>query len=188
MPAASGLDVLHRDVVGGLEFAAVVDGDYVRLRESSRRLGLAAEALDELWVLGEVAVQDLECDRRCRCVSSASQTSAMPPPPIRAGPGSGRRRASLARPQPTSFSSFSVQDRFRDVAEDRRGDVVAELSVHSTVAAIAIFGSSAGAKPMNQAWFSSTPPPQASLPGVSAVRSCRRPGRRRSPRWCRSLR
>jgi hypothetical protein len=42
-------------------------------------------------------------------------------------------------------------------------------SVHSTVAAIAIFGSSAGTKPMNQAWFSSTPPPQALLPGVSAV-------------------
>src|SRR5680860_582855 len=39
--------------------------------------------------------------------------------------------------------------------------------VHSTVAATAIWGSEAGAKPMNQAWLGS--PSQFSRPGTSAV-------------------
>ena len=52
--------VLHRDVVGAVDVAAVEDGDYVGVLEARRRLGLAAEALDELAVLGEARVQDLE--------------------------------------------------------------------------------------------------------------------------------
>ena len=42
------LDVLHRDVVGAVDLAAVEDADDVRVLEPGRRRGLAAEALDEL--------------------------------------------------------------------------------------------------------------------------------------------
>ena len=42
------LAVLHRDVVGAVELAAVVDADDVRVLEPGGRGGLAAEALDEL--------------------------------------------------------------------------------------------------------------------------------------------
>src|SRR4051794_25649310 len=64
---------------------------------------------------------------RCRCASSASQTSAMPPLPIRR---KTRYRLSTTLPSRTSATvppSFPVQDRYGDVAEDRRRDVVAEL-------------------------------------------------------------
>ena len=56
------LHVLHRDVVGALELAAVVDGDDVGVLEPRRGFRLAAEPLDELAVLGEAAVQDLQRD------------------------------------------------------------------------------------------------------------------------------
>ena len=113
-----------------------------------------------------------------------------------AAPGSGRRSSSPS-PQPThsqashldhrSFvRSGSLRRRRGRSAPRRRAEL---RSVHSTVAAIAICGSSAGAKPMNQAWFSSAPPPQASLPGVSAVPVLPATGDAAgSPRWCRCLR
>ena len=50
------LEVLHRDVVGAVPLAAVVDGDDVLVLEAGGARGLAAEALDELVVLGEAAV------------------------------------------------------------------------------------------------------------------------------------
>ncbi len=56
------LDVLHRDPVAPVGLAAVVDADYVRVLEAGGGLGLAAEALDELRVLGEALVQELERD------------------------------------------------------------------------------------------------------------------------------
>jgi hypothetical protein len=52
--------VLHRDVVGAVPLPAVVDADHVLMREPGRARGLAAEALDELVVLREAAVQELE--------------------------------------------------------------------------------------------------------------------------------
>ena len=82
-PSASGPRVLHRDVVGAVELAAVVDADDVRVLKAGRRLGLAAEALDELVVLGEALVQQLQRHPAPRWVSSAQQTSAIPPEPIR---------------------------------------------------------------------------------------------------------
>ena len=78
----AALDVLHRDVVGAVELAAVEDGDDVRVLEAGRRLGLAAEALDELAVLGEAAVQDLQRDLALQVGVLGSQTSAIPPEPI----------------------------------------------------------------------------------------------------------
>ncbi len=54
--------VLHRDVVGAVVLAAVVDADHVRVLQAGGGRGLAAEALDELVVLGEAAVQHLERD------------------------------------------------------------------------------------------------------------------------------
>ena len=56
------VEVLHRDVVGALGLASVVDRNDVRMREARRVLGLAAEALDELLVAGVALVQDLDRD------------------------------------------------------------------------------------------------------------------------------
>ncbi len=56
------LDVLHRDEVATIRFAAVVDADDVLVLHARGRLGLAAEALDELCVLREALVQELQCD------------------------------------------------------------------------------------------------------------------------------
>ena len=47
------VDQLHRDVGRALPLGAVEDADDVRVRESRRGLGLAAEALTELRVVGE---------------------------------------------------------------------------------------------------------------------------------------
>ena len=136
----AALQVLHRDVVGAVDVAAVEDGDDVRVLEAGGRLGLAAEALDELAVLGEAPVQHLERD-------AALQVRVLGQPdvrhPARADPAqqpvAAVDRASLADlSHATTFQLPSLQDRFGDVAEDRRGDVVAEPVVHSTVAAIAI--------------------------------------------------
>ena len=56
------IEVLHRDVVGALRLAAVVDRDDVRMREAGGVLRLAAEALDELVVARVAVVQDLDRD------------------------------------------------------------------------------------------------------------------------------
>ena len=55
-------EVLHRDVVGAVVGAAVVDADDVRVLQAGGGLRLAAEALDEAGVLGEPAVQQLQRD------------------------------------------------------------------------------------------------------------------------------
>ena len=57
---AAALDHLHRDVVGALGLAAVVDRDDVRVRERRSRLRLAPEALDEELVVRVAVVQDLD--------------------------------------------------------------------------------------------------------------------------------
>src|SRR2546429_639474 len=54
------LEVLHRDVVGALGLAGVVDGDDVGMRERGRVLRLAGEALDELVVVRVALVEDLD--------------------------------------------------------------------------------------------------------------------------------
>ena len=59
---ALALDDLHRDVVGALGLAAVVDRDDVRVREACRGLGLSAEALDESSSFRISVVQDLDRD------------------------------------------------------------------------------------------------------------------------------
>ena len=56
----AALQVLHRDVVGALVLAAVEDRDHVRVLQAGRRRRLAPEALHELLVLGEAAMQDLQ--------------------------------------------------------------------------------------------------------------------------------
>ena len=56
------LDVLHRDEVPTVGLAAVVHADDVLVLHPRGRLGLAAEALDELGVLGEALVQELQRD------------------------------------------------------------------------------------------------------------------------------
>ncbi len=56
------LEVLHRDVVRAIRDAAVVDRDDVRVVQPRRRLCLAAEALDELLVLGVPLREHLDRD------------------------------------------------------------------------------------------------------------------------------
>ena len=57
------LEVLHRDVVGAVPLAAVVDATTtLRVLQAGGAGRLAAEALDELVVLGEAAVQQLQRD------------------------------------------------------------------------------------------------------------------------------
>ena len=56
------VEELHRDVVGLLGLAAVVDRDDVRMVESRSVLRLAAETLDELVVVRVAAVEDLDRD------------------------------------------------------------------------------------------------------------------------------
>ena len=55
-------EVLHRDVVGVVVGAAVVDADDVRVLEAGGCLRLAPEPLDEARVLGEPAVEELQRD------------------------------------------------------------------------------------------------------------------------------
>ena len=56
-------NVLEHDVLEPVEVPAVDDGDDVGVRHTSDRPRLAAEALHELRVAGEVLVQDLERHR-----------------------------------------------------------------------------------------------------------------------------
>ena len=58
----AALEVLHRDVVGAVPLAAVEDADDVRVLQAGGAGRLAPEALDELVVLGEAAVQELQRD------------------------------------------------------------------------------------------------------------------------------
>jgi hypothetical protein len=51
---------LHRDVVGAVVAAAVEHVHHVRVLQPRGRRGLAPEALHELLVLGEAAVQHLQ--------------------------------------------------------------------------------------------------------------------------------
>ena len=55
-------EVLHRDVVGAVVLAAVEHVHHVRVVERRRRRGLALEALHELAVAREAAVQHLDRD------------------------------------------------------------------------------------------------------------------------------
>ena len=59
--------------------AAVEDLDDVGVLQAGGGRRLAAEALDELVVLGEAAVEELERDLAAELLSSAQYTSAMPP-------------------------------------------------------------------------------------------------------------
>ena len=56
------VEVLHRDVVGPVVLAAVEDADDVRVLQPGRGGGLPPEALDELAVAREAAVEHLERD------------------------------------------------------------------------------------------------------------------------------
>src|SRR5439155_10683735 len=56
----AAVEELHRDVVGVLGLAAVVDRDDVRVVERGGVLRLAAEALDELVIVRVAAVEDLD--------------------------------------------------------------------------------------------------------------------------------
>ncbi len=58
----AALEELHRDVVGAVELAAVEDLDDVGVLQAGGGARLAAEALDELRVGGEAAVEDLQRD------------------------------------------------------------------------------------------------------------------------------
>ena len=58
--AGAALDVLHDDVMAALVDAGVVDLDDVGVDQPGDRQRLAAEAGDELLVVGEVLREDLD--------------------------------------------------------------------------------------------------------------------------------
>ena len=183
------VDVLHRDEVGVLELAAVEDADHVRVLEAGRRLGLAAEALDELLVLGEAVVEDLDRDlaielgvvgepdvgHPARADLALELVALVDHRPL------ARRRPSALLASP---SRSSREQDLHHLLRDRGGDVAARSrrcarpSPRPRSA-----GSSAGAKPMNQAWlmsFSMSISAVPVLPATWIVAERRR--RRRFPR------
>ena len=91
------VEVLHRDVVGAVPLAAVEDADDVRVLQAGGARGLAAEALDELGVLGEAAVEQLERDlaAELRVLGAVDVGHPARAEPAHA-PGSGRRSACRA--------------------------------------------------------------------------------------------
>ena len=144
---------LHRDVEGSFDLAAVVDGDDVRVLEAGRGFGLAAEALDEFAVLGEMPVQDLERD-------SALKVGVLGEPDVGHPAGADFLQQAVARVENavlaylrghSTLLFFLAQQGFRDFAKIGAATSPPKAPVHSIETAIAIFGSSAGAKPMNQA-------------------------------------
>ena len=153
----AAFEVLHRDVVGTFELAAIEDGDDVGVLKARGGLGLAAEALDELLVLGEARVQDLECNPPLQVtvvgepdVGHATRADALKDrvAAIDHGPFCHLSHASRLSPS-FVYSPLRIVS-----ATSRKIGAATSLpnsSVHSTVAAIAILGSFAGAKPMNQA-------------------------------------
>src|SRR3954453_22783171 len=71
--------VLHRDVVGAVPLPAVIDADDVLVREAGRARGLATEALDELLVGREAAVQELERDLASQLLVLDAEDVGHPP-------------------------------------------------------------------------------------------------------------
>jgi hypothetical protein len=152
----AALQVLHGDVIGAVDLAAVEDGDDVGVLEARSRLGLAAEALDELAVLGEAGVQHLERDLALQ-VRVVGQPDIGHPAgaDLAQHPVAAVHHGSLGHLSHASLPVWLGYSPLRMVsATSRKIGAATSLpnsSVHSTVAAIAIFGSSAGANPMNQA-------------------------------------
>ena len=167
------LHVLHDDVVRAVDLAPVVDADEVLLVEAGRRLGLAAEALDEGRVVEVALEQHLERD-----VPAEGEVLAQ----IDVGHAAAAELAHHAVPAadhlfwlehvthvclPLSFVCHGY-DHGRTVPahQGRAGCASAVLitaaasgaaasppvdCVSSMTTAMATCGSSAGAKPMNQA-------------------------------------
>ena len=88
-------EVLHRDVVGVVELAAVVDADDVGVLQPGRGLGLAAEALDEPGVL-----------RRTGGAAASARPCARA-----AGPRRGTRRPCRRVPRRETHLVATVDDR-----------------------------------------------------------------------------
>ena len=134
---------LHRDVVGALVLAAVEDADHVGMRQRGGRLGLAAEALHELDVLGEAPVQDLERDLAAEVgVLGAVDVGH----PARADParrcGSGRRRPCRRRPR--SSACLATQQLLEHALGQRRRGLAAGRALTAAARASRRWPSSGG--------------------------------------------
>ena len=117
----AAVEELHRDVVGAVPLAAVVDADDVLVLEAGGAGGLAAEALDELLVLGEAAVEHLQRDLAPELevlgavdVGHPAGAEALDDPVAAVDDGLGGEAA------------LSLQQRLHDGLGDRRGDRAAE--------------------------------------------------------------
>ena len=118
------LDVLHRDPVAAVGLAAVVDADHVRVLEPRRRLRLAAEALDELRVLGEALVQELE-----RHPAAEHRVVGEPDVGHPAARRAARRACSGRRSVVPARALISAgEHRLHQVGRDRAGDLAAEAA------------------------------------------------------------
>ena len=141
------IDVLHRDPVAALVLAAVVDRDDVRVLEAGRGLRLAAESLDELLVGAEALMKELEGD-------SASQHLVVGRPHVRHPAGADP----ADQPVPAVDLEICLESHQPPASESMTCVAIGPATsppkhpVHcSIIAATAICGSSAGAKPMNHA-------------------------------------
>ena len=143
------LDQLHRDVVAVLVGAAVEDADDVLVLQPRRRRRLAAEPLDELGVAGEVLVQELERD-------VAAELGVAGAPDV--GHAAGAEPALQPVAAVDRDSGFELHPLFSSLVHDGGGDRAGDRRRRSSpaqgsvVTAIAICGSSTGAKAMNQGW------------------------------------
>src|SRR6185295_12572976 len=157
------LEVLHRDVVGAVVLAAVVDGDDVLVLQAGGARRLAAEALDELAVLGEAPVEDLQrhlapelqvlgdVDVRHAAAAQAVQDAVAPVDDGLGFEAFGHFRSSC-------MTALAIG----------AATVPPNPVPHSTVTAMAMRGSWAGAKAMNHSWFGQ-PWPTSAVPVLPAT-------------------
>src|SRR5215207_4764350 len=161
-------EVLHRDVVRALVLPAIEDAYHVGVVEARGRLGLAAEALDELLVLGEAPVQDLDRHLAAEVAVLGAvhvRHAAGPDAPQDAVAAVDQRVAGhLGHPPPppsiASSTDFAIG----------AATVPPWPVVRSTVTAIARRGFSTGAKQMNQGWVNSRLAPTSAVPVLPATR------------------
>jgi hypothetical protein len=139
---------LHRDVVGALVLTAVEDAHHVRMVQAGGRLGLAAEALDEFLVLGEAAMEHLDRDLAAQVgvlrAIHVGHPAGADPAQDAVAPVDERVAGHLGHQAPPPSRASST-----DLAIGA-ATVPPWPDVRSTVTAIAIRGSSTGAKAMNQ--------------------------------------
>src|SRR4029079_262543 len=161
------LQELHRDVVGALVLAAVEDADHVRVVQAGGGRCLAEEALDELLIRREAAMEHLERDLPAEVgvlgavhVGHSARTDA-PKDPVAVVDARVPRH--LGHPPPPFRSASSTYFAIGAAT------VPPWPLAFGIVTATAIRGASTGAKQMNHAWVNSALGPVSAVPVLPAT-------------------